>query len=272
MSKRKQLPAKPWEARIPGTPAPKRIAFPKHRPSPTAGTITGRFSNGSGPTIQSWASGLARYSAALTSEPTLAAQGVHTLWDRRMNEIHGEYNARMDMIRNSAPALPTPKFPTNQGGNMPHDAPHRTLEQAHKQERAAAGFVHPHQRTLRTWANPSNHLPLPTIEIPLQGVAWHSPKTQQPGGSHSTPGLTLRSTRVRDDLFFAIADGVDSPVQVQFRIPMAALVTMLARYQSLVEKPAGYMMYLTEDGELRFPTSENPSPNEFTTSNDSQKG
>lgn len=245
MSKRKHPPPKPWEARIPGTPPPNRIAFPKRRPPPTAGTTIRMF----------WAP---HYVTTLTSEPNLAERGVHTWWDRQMVEMVETcdgYSRITDVSMNKARRLPTPNSSTNQDTNMPHDAPHHTLEQAHKQARmdqVTAGFVHPSQHTLRTWATQ----PLPVIEMPLQGVAWHSPKTQEPGGSHSTPGLTLRSTRVRDDLFFAIADGVDSPVQVQFRIPMAALVTMLVRYQSLSEKPGGYMMYLTEDGELRFPTSD----------------
>lgn len=218
---------------------------PKWRLPPTAGTTTGRFSSD---TYLFTALGV----PTLTSEPTLAEQGLHTSLDRRTAEIRDEYNARMNMILNKAVALPTPNPFTNQDEPMEsYTDPY--LDKHRAEQRAAKGFVHPSQHTLRTWAQASI---LPVIEMPLQGVAWHSPKTQEPGGSHSTPGLTLRSTRVHGDLFFAIADGVDSPVQVQFRIPMAALVTMLVRYQSLGDKPGGYMMYLTEDGELRFPTSD----------------
>lgn len=262
MSKRKHPPAKPWEARIPGTPPPNRIAFPHQRPLPTAGTTTGRF--GSGPNTQSWASELAHYSdrQALTSEPTFAERGVHTLWGRMVDEMDDEA-ALINSITKTL-NLPTPDPSTNQDEPMePYINKHRA------EQRAAAGFVHPDQKSLRIWASSTL---LPVIEMPLQGVAWHSPKTQEPGGSHSTPGLTLRSTRVNNYLFFAIADGVDSPVQVQFRIPMAALVTMLSRYQALSEKPGGYMMYLTEDGELRFPTSDDESVAGGLAPSDSNKG
>ena len=183
---------------------------------------------------------------ALTSNPADAELGVHTLWDQKIRHTR----ARLSNAANAA-ILPTNKNPDY---SMNQDEPmNLSTDKQNRADRVAKGFVHPSQHSLRTWARPST---LPVIEMPLQGVAWHSPKTQEPGGSHSTPGLTLRSTRVRDDLFFAIGDGADSPVALQFRIPMAALVTMLARYQSLGDKPGGYMMYLTEDGELRFPTSD----------------
>jgi hypothetical protein len=244
----KHPPPKPWEARIPGTPPVSRMrgTTPQIAREHKEALYSELYGLSGIATI--WFDKL-QHGNTNNSEPTLAAQGINTLWDRYAT------NAVSNAINNTF-KLPTPNPPTNQDDIMPYNATHFAhfaREQACMQERAAKGFVHPSQHSLRTWATSTV---IPVIEMPLSGVAWHSPKTQEPGGSHSTPGLTLRSTRVRDDLFFAIADGVDSPVQVQFRIPMAALVTMLVRYQSLNDKPAGYMMYLTENGELRFPTSD----------------
>jgi hypothetical protein len=227
----------PWEARIPGTPLPGRFLARVERwlkwqtqakqfSAMDVATLTRTLaveasSVGYSPTVCTWVQ------ACDTSTPAVAMEDP-VYWGK-------------------IPHFDRPETP-------PLDIMNREGYMKQREaERVAKGFVHPNQRTLRDWSRPDGaENVLPAIEMPIKGVAWHSPKTQEPGGSHMTPGLTMRATRVRDRLFLAFADGVDSPVAFQFSVEMPVLLELFARFSALPDKPGGYMMYLTGTGEVRY--------------------
>jgi hypothetical protein len=89
--------------------------------------------------------------------------------------------------------------------------------------------VHSNQKSLREWSDGSR---LTQYHLPTNGVLWHSPHTERLGGSHQTPGMVMRVVSLDGTMFFAVADGLDSPVQAQFAIPMLALMSILATITS----------------------------------------
>lgn len=110
------------------------------------------------------------------------------------------------------------------------------------------GFVHQNQKSMNEWSFGTH---LTNFQMPVDGVVWAKDLLERPGSSAQTPMLAMRAVFVNDSIFMAFGTGSDKPTRLTVRIPRLALLTLLAKAESMdLKDQEATVYYLDEHGAL----------------------
>lgn len=110
------------------------------------------------------------------------------------------------------------------------------------------GFVHQNQKSMNEWSFGTH---LTNFQMPVDGVVWAKDLLERSGSSAQTPMLAMRAVFVNDSIFMAFGTGSDKPTRLTMRIPRLALLTLLAKAESMdLKDQEATVYYLDEHGAL----------------------